>query len=232
MNKKAKWKLSFHVFLVTYVDKWLSMRTIETLDELLALPGKNIAFFGGSFDPPHFGHLDFIKKAISIKDLDYVIVCPHSLNPNKNVEQIQHRLRMMDLLFETAHSKKIVILSPEVCHGIQNPIFIDDIFYLLKRKKKEVFVLIGCDSLEHCAQLFKSVDVTFIIGCRINRSEAEKQLVSKNLNCLFIDDIIPCSSSKLKENRETRNSYLSQQVKEYIEDHQLYWSNPHCQNWN
>jgi len=208
------------------------MRVIETIDDLLALPGKNIAFFGGSFDPPHFGHLDFIKKAIVIKKLDQVVVCPHSLNPNKNVEQIQHRLRMMDLLFETTHSKEIVILSPEVCHGIQNPIFIDDIFYLLKRRKKEVFVLIGCDSLEHCSQLFKSVDVTFIIGCRVNRSEAEKQQVAQNLKCLFIDDIIPCSSSELKENMDIRNNYLSQQVQEYIEDHQLYWCNPHCHGCN
>jgi nicotinate-nucleotide adenylyltransferase len=208
------------------------MRVIETLDELLALPGKKIGFFGGSFDPPHFGHLDFIKKAISIKNLDHVVVCPHSLNPDKNVEQLQHRLRMIDMLFETAHEKGIVALSPDVCHGIQNPIFIDDIFYLLKRREKEVFVLIGCDSLEHCSKLFKTTGATFIIGCRVNRSEAEKQMMGKNLKCLFIDDIYSCSSSKLKESAAARDIYLTQQEQEYIENNHLYWSNPHSHQCN
>ncbi|SHO81403.1 Nicotinate-nucleotide adenylyltransferase [hydrothermal vent metagenome] len=43
-----------------------------------------IAIFGGSFDPPHFGHKKIIDKALEILDIDRVIVVPTYLNPFKS----------------------------------------------------------------------------------------------------------------------------------------------------
>lgn len=208
------------------------MRIIQTIDKLLALPGKNIAFFGGAFDPPHFGHLNFIQKARSIVDLNHIIICPHASDEMQNISEIKHRLRMMDMVFETPDWSEIYVLSGEVCYGIENQIFIDDIFHVLKRRGKQIFVLLGCPSLEHCVDYFKSMDVTFVVGCQVSREEVERKLLSKKLRCVFIDDIIPCSELDVQEHVSKQNSYLPRELQEYIESNKLYWYNQKCDNCN
>ncbi len=208
------------------------MRVINQVEELLTLPGKRIGFFGGSFNPPHFGHLDFIKKAASVKNLDHIVVCPRSEENEKGLTELKHRMRIMDLMLETSKSSDIFVLSPEVCSGIQNKIFIDDIFYLMKRRQKEIYVLMGCDSFQECADYFKSIDVTFIVGCRMKRTDAERQLIAQNMKCIFIDDIIPCSADDMKDDIEKRNIYLSKELQDYIETNKLYWVKNDCENCN
>lgn len=208
------------------------MRVLSNIEQLLELSGERIGFFGNAFNPPHFGHLDFIKKATSIKNIDHIILCPSNNDENILVEELKHRLHIMDLIIETNTETDIFVLSPDICSGVESKIFIDDIFYLLKRRNKEVFVLVGCDSLEQCAKAFKSHDVTFIVGCRINRSDAEKQLVAKKLKCVFIDDIIPCNANQLKNDLNKQQNYLSPELINYIETNQLYWFNSDCKNCN
>ncbi|MDA3890819.1 MAG: adenylyltransferase/cytidyltransferase family protein [Salinivirgaceae bacterium] len=208
------------------------MKVLKNIEQLLEVPGKKIGFFGGSFNPPHFGHLDFIKKAASIQNLDHIIICPLLQEDKLGVEELQHRMRIMDLILETSGDFDILVLSPDVCDGVESKIFIDDIFYLLKRRHKDIFVLVGCDSLQKCAKAFKSRDVTFIVGCKIKRSEVEKQLITETMNCIFIDDIIPCNADQLKNDSSKRNTYLSPELVAYIESNNLYWHNEECENCN
>lgn len=208
------------------------MKVISNIEQLLELSGKRIAFFGNAFNPPHFGHLDFIKKASTAKKLDHIIICPKNEDDSRTVEELKHRLRIMDLIMETNSGTDVLALSPDICTGVESKIFLDDIFYLLKRREKEIFILVGCDSLEKCASNFKSKNVTFIVGCRLKRSDAEKELIAKELKCIFIDDIIPCNSDQLANDIAKQESYLSQELINYIESNSLYWFNKECKNCN
>ncbi len=49
----------------------------------LALPGQTIGLFGGSFDPPHAGHLLAAKRALRRADLDQIWWIPSPGNPLK-----------------------------------------------------------------------------------------------------------------------------------------------------
>ena len=44
---------------------------------------KKIGFFGGTFDPIHFGHINLALQLMEIHQLDEVIVCPAGRSPFK-----------------------------------------------------------------------------------------------------------------------------------------------------
>ena len=54
----------------------------------------NIAIFGGSFDPPHNGHLAVVKKALKALDIGRLIIVPAFLNPFKSSSFAPPALRL------------------------------------------------------------------------------------------------------------------------------------------
>lgn len=59
-----------------------------------------IGIFGGTFNPPHFGHLILAEKAVEILSLDKLIFIPASIPPHKKNERIvapEHRIKMLKL---------------------------------------------------------------------------------------------------------------------------------------
>src|SRR5271157_3430653 len=62
-----------------------------------------IAFFGGSFDPPHYGHLAVARAARSALALDTVLFAPVAAQPLKplgSTANFDHRLAMTRLAIE------------------------------------------------------------------------------------------------------------------------------------
>ena len=71
----------------------------------------NLYFFGGSFDPPHIGHLSIIQSCVI--DSERIILIPTKKSPFKDqipVSSAYHRIRMLELLI----------------NKIAHPIIIDD----------------------------------------------------------------------------------------------------------
>src|ERR1700722_2254136 len=59
-----------------------------------------IGFFGGTFDPIHFGHLNLAVELLETHQLDEVWFCPAAINPHKqdvSCSPIHHRLKMTEL---------------------------------------------------------------------------------------------------------------------------------------
>lgn len=60
----------------------------------------SIALFGGTFDPPHWGHLIVAEEIRDALHLDYVIFIPAAIPPHKLGKEIsdpEHRLRMLEI---------------------------------------------------------------------------------------------------------------------------------------
>jgi nicotinate-nucleotide adenylyltransferase len=58
----------------------------------------NVAFFGGSFDPPHMGHVLAVSYALSSEALDKVLVVPvyeHAFS--KSLSPFEHRIALTKL---------------------------------------------------------------------------------------------------------------------------------------
>jgi nicotinate-nucleotide adenylyltransferase len=72
---------------------------METADSPSA-PARRVAFFGGSFDPPHLGHLAVARAARAALELDTVLFAPVGAQPLKtqgSTASYKDRLRMTRL---------------------------------------------------------------------------------------------------------------------------------------
>ena len=107
---------------------------------------KKIGLLGGSFDPPHQGHLKISKIAINKLSLDKLYWCVTEQNPfkKKTFFSLSKRIKKSKLL--TFEIKKIKVKYFE--DKIKSNRSIDLIKYLNKKNKKtEFFLIIGSDNL-------------------------------------------------------------------------------------
>ena len=107
---------------------------------------KRIGILGGSFDPPHRGHLEISKLAIKKLFLDQVYWCVTKKNPlkNKTFFPLIERIKKSKII--TSKEKKIKVKFFD--DRIKSNKTINLIRYLKKKNKKNIFFLIiGSDSL-------------------------------------------------------------------------------------
>tara|TARA_B110001452_G_scaffold214514_1_gene185447 strand:- start:159 stop:686 length:528 start_codon:yes stop_codon:yes gene_type:complete len=107
---------------------------------------RKIGIFGGSFDPPHKGHLKISEIALKKLALDKLYWCITKKNPfkNKTLFSLPDRIKKCKLL--TVKIKKIEVKYFE--NKIKSNSSIDLIEYLIKKNKKtEFFFIIGSDNL-------------------------------------------------------------------------------------
>jgi nicotinate-nucleotide adenylyltransferase len=107
---------------------------------------KRIGIFGGSFDPPHHGHLKISKLAIKKLSLDRVYWCVTKKNPFKKKAFFSLSERIKKSKIITSKIKKIKIKFFE--DKIKSINTVDLMVYLEKKNKKNMFFLIiGSDNL-------------------------------------------------------------------------------------
>jgi len=107
---------------------------------------RRIGIFGGSFDPPHNGHLEISKQAIKKLFLDQIYWCITKKNPFKNKTFFSLSERIKKSKITTNSIKKIKIKFFE--DKIKSVNTVDLIKYLKKKNKKIIFFLIiGSDNL-------------------------------------------------------------------------------------
>lgn len=72
---------------------------------------KTIGFFGGSFDPIHFGHINLALQLKEVHSLDEVIFCPAFCSPFKTasppIAAPEHRVEMLKVAIEAIDGFKI-----------------------------------------------------------------------------------------------------------------------------
>ncbi|BAF70600.1 nicotinate (nicotinamide) nucleotide adenylyltransferase [Nitratiruptor sp. SB155-2] len=106
-----------------------------------------IAIFGGSFDPPHKGHIAIVKRALEELDIDYVIIVPTYLNPFKTSFQASPSLRLRWLRKIFLPYNRVKICDYEVRKG--RPTYAIETVEFLRRKyaPKKLYYIIGSDNL-------------------------------------------------------------------------------------
>lgn len=167
---------------------------------------KKIGLLGGSFDPPHKGHLFISNKSCKLFHLDKVIWAITKKNPLKKKPFFSLNFRKKMCLKLIKRNKNIQLKFFEDKIKSKNSIFL--IKYLKKRINCEIFFIIGSDNLinlhkwKNYRELIKMTKI-IVFSRKGFDTKAKKSVIMRNLktkNIKFLKNShIDISSTKLRK---------------------------------
>lgn len=189
---------------------------------------KKIGLLGGTFDPPHVGHLIMAEEARLKGQLDEIWWMPNRIPPHKKISSgtsEQHRMELVKRMVELHHSYKLTSLEMDRT-GLSYTV--DTIRELLNEKPNDHFSFImGGDSLKHFHRWHKSKElqklIRFIVIHRPGFSIPEKNDFN---DILLLDEVsLELSSSYIREkikDRSLNQFLLTKEVYQFIKENRLY----------
>jgi nicotinate-nucleotide adenylyltransferase len=127
--------------------------------------GSRVAFFGGSFDPPHMGHLAVARAARAALNLDTVLFAPvgaQPLKPQGSTAGFEDRVAMTKLAIAGEPGFEISLIDAPRLGAAPN--------YTLESLERlgsevpagaELFLLMGADSFLGLRQWHRAVEIPF-----------------------------------------------------------------------
>ncbi len=213
---------------------------------------KRIAFYGGSFDPPHIGHLAIARRLLEVFALDEFVFVPAFHAPHKKDKKPTsafHRFAMLALETNDAPNIKVSKMELELP---ERPYSIETLTRLkTELTGTEIFFVMGADSWadittwrewEKVLTIVNIIVVTrpdYEIGFDhvtdrireriVDLRESESQSKIQNLKSkIFITDAVQIDVSateirqKIKENKGDWQRDVPPPVAKYIEKYELY----------
>ena len=173
---------------------------------------KSIGLLGGSFDPPHKGHLEISKIAIKKFKLSKMLWIVTKQNPFKKKPLYPVQRRLIESRKIVKKIKKIKVVHLDKIAGSSRTI--DVVNYLIKKEKlKKIYFIIGSDSLikfhkwKSWKKLVKLVKLIVFsrkgYDKKSNKSKVVKYLKNK---IVFVNNTpISVSSTNLKKKKRIIN---------------------------
>ena len=186
----------------------------------------NLYFFGGSFDPPHLGHLSIIQSCII--ESQQLVLIPVKQSPFKQqtpLESAHHRIRMLELqISKLDHPITIDVWE------INNPApsyTYDTIRHLqTEYPDSNLFMVMGGDQLSYFTKwknYRKIIDAVRIIAFNRKKSQYDPP---EGMQISWMKDFqVDISSKHVREEITCGNlpsNDLSPEVLEYIQANHLY----------
>lgn len=106
----------------------------------------NIALYGGSFDPPHIGHVRVVEAALASLPIDRLIIVPAYKNPFKQKTSASANKRMQWIKTLFADMPKVEISDFEICQN-RSVTTIETVEHFRPQEGK-IYLIIGADNLE------------------------------------------------------------------------------------
>lgn len=115
-------------------------------DEAALWSGERIGLIGGTFDPPHTGHVSMAREARRVLHLDRVLFSvaprpPHKLHDPTS--PLEHRVRMVEIAIE--HEDGLAITHMEEAN--ETSYTVDFLRACRMRTRADLYFIMGADSL-------------------------------------------------------------------------------------
>jgi len=130
-----------------------------------AVSGRRVAFFGGSFDPPHRGHLAVARAARAALELDEVLFAPvgtQPLKPQGSTASFSDRLEMTRLAIAGEPGFSLSLADAPVAGHLPN--YTVDTLARLRaqlRSDGKLFCLMGADSFLGLRRWHRGAEIPF-----------------------------------------------------------------------
>jgi nicotinate-nucleotide adenylyltransferase len=195
-----------------------------------------IGIFGGTFDPPHIGHLILAEEAAERLELNHILWVLTPFPPHKKMENISPlHDRMSMVLLAIAGNQKFSLSRVDIDR--QPPHYAADTVAILREKspEDEFYYLLGADSLNdlpswHEPDQFVSICHGIVIMRRhaepIDTTQLEAQIPGLSMKLHFLDTpIIEISGSNIRRRVQGRKQFryfVPEKIFHYILNHKLY----------
>ena len=195
---------------------------------------ERIGIFGGTFNPPHIGHIEAAKAFVTGANLDKLIIMPSYIPPHKVYNSsvtCEERLKMCNIAFKDV--EKATVSDLEISRGGTSYTYLT--LQELSGDKSDLYFLCGTDMILSL-DTWKNPEIIFSLAniCYIRRETdkavtnqiSEKcKLYSKKFNATIISidaQVIDISSSKIRDGSCDLSQYLTRGVLDYIAEKGLY----------
>ena len=197
---------------------------------------ERIGIYGGTFNPPHAGHIQAAKQAVTALKLDKLVIVPTSIAPHKAIPEHSPtpRQRLEMLRIAAADCPKAEVSDIELNRGGISYTF-QTVSELKERcPDAELILLMGSDMFLsfpkwHCWQEILEMAALGVVS-RMDGDMAELEaqrafLLQYGKIFLCPAEVCTVSSTKIRRNRKNHadfSCYLPQKVVQYIVSHNLY----------
>lgn len=188
-----------------------------------------LGFFGGTFDPPHLGHLSLCKSALQQADLEFLLVCPafHApLRENPPLFSSRQRMEMAHLLCQEDERLKLCSLEldqKKTCFTYDTIKSVAKLY-----PDYEIYLLLGDDQFKRLNAWSSSSQlaqmVHFLVFARESSNLPSLPLPNMKMTCMN-NPLINLSSSSIRSALEAgklpKNS-LPASIEQYILNQNLF----------
>ena len=191
-----------------------------------------IAILGGTFDPPHLGHLILADTVIKELDYDKVLFIPSKIPPHKNISgEVSNEDRLNMLKLSIKDDKRFSFDDYELkSEGISYSIKTLNYLYQNYNIDGKIALIIGADLIKDFHKWKEPEKISELANIvAVNREENEnlfKENIEKYKIKIIIAPRIDISSTLIRERIKKNKAFryfLNDKVYDYIISNKLYF---------
>jgi nicotinate-nucleotide adenylyltransferase len=201
-----------------------------------------IGIYGGTFNPPHLGHLAAAREAIRALELDKLLLIPAAIPPHKDLPKgtpsAEHRLEMTRKMADALGQPKVVEVSDLELTREGKSYTVQTLQTIHEQyPDAQLWLLMGSDMFLTLHQWYQAEEIMALAGiCAFGRAERDsqalfapqKELLERQYGARVVTPALPgvveVSSTQLRERLERGEGgeYLLPAVYGHILMHGLY----------
>lgn len=193
-----------------------------------------LGIFGGTFNPPHLGHLRLITEMADKMNLDRVLIIPASVPPHKQVPDLasgEDRLEMCRLCFGS--DSRFTVSDMELLRVGKSYTYDTLCDIRAEYPDTELFLVVGSDMLSSFDKWYHYHDILMMSTlCAASREDGFVPVIEGKFTpeecrkIRFVSiEIFPLSSTQIRQrisSGEDTDGLLNEKVRDYIDEKGLY----------